>query len=166
MTKNNDIYFGFVNTPYQWSTVTRPMTAAREEAKRPRRRGFRKTKTADQISDYLEDKYNITDIFWQLHEDDILGLIESIAAERLQKVMDGTLKIKDTSMARMAKPAFPKIEQMFRQFIDMREMDGIIPGVPTQASIIGKSRWFGKNPGRPSFKDTGIYRASFRCWAE
>jgi hypothetical protein len=163
----DNINFGFVNTPYFSDTVRRPMSAAREEERRNRKRGFRKTKTAEKVSDYLENRYQITDVFWQLHEDDINLLIEEIVSERLQKVLDGELRISDTSFARMAKPAFPKIEKMFRNFLDMREMDGIVPGVPTRASVLGLSPWFlHKRPGRPSFVDTGIYRASFRCWAE
>jgi hypothetical protein len=56
------------------------------------------------------------------------------------------------------------IENMFRNFLDLREMDGM-PGVPTAAAEHGVSHRFkhpyAKRASRPSFIDTGLYQASF-----
>jgi hypothetical protein len=57
---------------------------------------------------------------------------------------------------------------MFRQFLDREEMNGLVAGVPTKAALGGARHGRGKitrRGQRPSFIDTGIFRASFRCWA-
>ncbi len=67
--------------------------------------------------------------------------------------------------------ATEELGDAFRIFIDQKELDGVIPGVPTQAALRGVNhrlmRPYAKsNPVRPSFKDTGLYEASFRAWVE
>ena len=61
------------------------------------------------------------------------------------------------------------IEERFRRFIDDRELDGRVSGVPTQAALKGvnhrlKHPYAKSNPSRPSFLDTGLYQANARVW--
>lgn len=165
------IYLGFEETPYT-SVLERghivTLRKKRRELRESRKRGFKTGKTAGTVADYLEKQYHIVDVFWAMHGDEVVDLINDIAAERLEKVLAGELNIKDTSLARMSKPAMPKIQAMFRNFLDKREMDGQ-EGVPTTAAINGISHWYRQERGRgqrPSFVDSGIYRAAFRAWIE
>lgn len=62
------------------------------------------------------------------------------------------------------------IEDRFKQAISMREFDGRIPGVPTQASLRGVNhrmkRPYVKRGPRPSFRDTGTFSSSIRSWVD
>lgn len=57
---------------------------------------------------------------------------------------------------------------LFRRFIQMKMMDGLVPGVPTLASLHDSRRKFaGESPGtRPSFVETGLYISSVVVWEE
>jgi hypothetical protein len=62
-----------------------------------------------------------------------------------------------------------RVIQRFQNFIREREMDGVIPGVPTMASWRGVNHnlshpYARRNPIRPSFIDTGLYLGSFKAW--
>ena len=69
-----------------------------------------------------------------------------------------------------------KIEHLFKTFITMGEMDGLVPGVPTQAAkdrASGKKRSSrmkkkrrGGNAKPISFFDTGLYESSMKAWIE
>jgi hypothetical protein len=161
------VELGFINTPYTDITIHRPMTAAREESRRPRRRHFRKTMTAEDIGAILEDKYHILDVFWKLHQKDVLAVLRETILSRIKRMLTGRSTISDRTFTGVAKPAFKDIEKAFRNFLDKKEMDALgIPGVPTKASLIGTTggKFKTLRPGRPSFVATGIYRASFRVW--
>jgi hypothetical protein len=166
-----NITLGFLNLPYMRENIQSPITAARIERRRIREGGKRKyysrTRTTEQVSGYLENKYHILDMFWKKHEDDIEQLVSDIYEERLQQVMEGKLRIPEDNFARLARPAVPKIERMFRSFLDNREMDGMVSGVPVKAAIKGKkSALIHRKPGRQSFINTGLYRAAFRATVE
>jgi hypothetical protein len=62
------------------------------------------------------------------------------------------------------------IQAKFRDFINSGEAGRVgIPGTPTGAAQRGvnhrrKHPYRKSNPPRPSFRDTGMYVASFRSW--
>jgi hypothetical protein len=156
---------GFINTPYTAQSTARPMTAARAESRRPRRRSFSKTITAEDVAAILESKYKIIDNFTEMYaaqiQYTILSQFERVAGD----VISGARR--SGNLGNMLKPATKQIEAMFRQFLDKEEMNGRAPGVPTIAALSGVRHGRGsktKKGPRPSFIDTGIYRASFRAW--
>jgi hypothetical protein len=156
---------GFINTPYTTQSVARPMTAARAESRRPRRRSFSKTITAEDVAAILESKYKIIDTFTEMYaaqiQYTILSQFEKVAGD----VLSGGRRRGD--LGSILKPATKQIEVMFRQFLDKEEMNGRAPGVPTKAALAGVRHGRGsktRTGSRPSFIDTGIYRASFRAW--
>ena len=60
-------------------------------------------------------------------------------------------------------------EALFRTFLEQKDMDGLVGGVPTAASLAGVSHRFKRRkgtPGRPSFVDTGQFSAAFKMWAD
>jgi len=64
---------------------------------------------------------------------------------------------------RATRRAVMNIESMFRNFLDKREIEGMgVPGVPTQAALLGLGRNKSKRgQRRPSFVDTQLYKRSF-----
>jgi hypothetical protein len=164
----NDIklHMGFINTPYTKETMARPMTSAKAESKRKRRRGFSRTMTADKVGNILENKYNIVDTFSAVYEQEIAQVMKQgfaeVAADMLAKGKGYTR----SNMKSLMKPYTDQVEAMFRGFLSREEMNGMVDGVPTKAALGGIRRGRRRVQMRPSFINTGIYRASFRCWAD
>jgi hypothetical protein len=168
MADSISLKMGFINTPYTAESVARPVTAARAESRRPRRRSFSKTMTAEDVAAILEAKYQVVDEFTKLHAADIqlaiLSQFEKVAGD----YMAGARR--PSNMGNALKPATKEIEAMFKKFLDTEEMNGRVPGVPTKAALAGVRHGRGSKTmqgvSRPSFIDTGIYRASFRAWVD
>ena len=171
MAQHNDItlHMGFINTPYTRETILRPITSARKESSRSRRRGFSRTMTAEMVANILEGKYGIVETFSTIHEDEIKNIMHEgfkEVAERVMAEREGhtTAKIKN-----LMKPSTKQVEELFKSFLDHEEMNGMAEGVPTRAAMRGIRHGRGrktKRGARPSFIDTGIYRASFRAWVK
>ena len=120
--------------------------------------------TTGQIASILEEKYGIMQHFVDAHGDEIIADLENGLGGALETLLMGGTPNDDLYAAAAA-----KIEERFRRFIDAKEMDRMgVPGVPTQASLIGiRSRFKNRrDPGRPSFQDSALYENSFRFWSE
>ena len=155
------IVLGFLNVPYSYDTVWTPMKSAKAEAERSRARSFKKTNSVQKVADHLEKKYHVLRMFTYLHGHEIAEDLRPLYARRMEVAM---ARGKWTEV-HIPKTVAEKVERRFRKFLDQREMDGMMPGIPTEASKKGTSNWRSSkknNPGRPSFIDTGLYRASFR----
>lgn len=104
--------------------------------------------------------------FYQEHQTQITKLLEKSLAGTLETIIMG-----GSANADPFATACTEIDNEFRQFLDRREMDGHIQGVPTQASLDGVNHRFKRpyvkaNPDRPSFIDTGLYQSSFKSWVD
>jgi hypothetical protein len=67
--------------------------------------------------------------------------------------------------------ACDEIQGAFQFFIEQQELDNVVKGVPTLASLKGinhrlKHPYAKSNPSRPSFVDTGTYVKSFKSWVD
>lgn len=145
------IHMGFINTPYTKQAMSAPMTTAREHEKKSRRH-YTKTRTAENIANILEDKYGVLDLFTSMYEEEIAGAITEKVADFAIQSLSSKGKLASDRMAQYVKPSSSKIEKMFRGFLDKGET-----GIVTAASM---------HRSKPSFIDTGVYRASFRVWAD
>ena len=118
-----------------------------------------KSTTTGEVAKILEANYGVIQTFVDLHEDEIgdelidrlVGIFESSAmgAKLDYRVVD-----------------FPKVEKMFRDYLDAGEWENQIGNSATAAAAAGRSKRK-KNAGqtpRVSFVDTGLYRKSFRAW--
>jgi hypothetical protein len=167
MREDITLHMGFVNTPYTRETKLRPIASAKVEEKRKVQRNFSKTMTAPKVANILERKYDIVETFSKIYEDEINSLLHERYSEIASKfISEG--KSTTATLKNLMKPSTKKIESMFRQFIDGEEMNGMVPGVPTEIALGGKIRKKGgrRFKSRPSFEKSGIYRASFRAWVE
>lgn len=120
--------------------------------------------TVGDVAGFLETKYHVMEIFYEIHQDEIAKALENSYRGALDNLLMGGPRDADPSLGASA-----KIETRFRQFLFMREMDSLgYPGVPTQASLDGVSHRFKskRGPVRPSFIDTGLYEQSFIVWMD
>jgi hypothetical protein len=121
--------------------------------------------TTGDVAGYLEDKYHIMRIFFELNEDFITGEIDNAVAGAIQTMAMGgpnTIELGG---------AMNKIEERFRDFLDSGEMHKILPeSQHSQAALKGiNHRKISPNTQkdqRQAFVDTGLYRAAFRSWIE
>lgn len=127
--------------------------------------GFNGTTTGD-VAGFLEAKYHVMQAFADLYEPEIATALEDSLAGAMESIQQGAPPSIDPFGSAMS-----TIEQDFRDAIDRKIFDGLIPGVPTKAAIGGvdhrlKHPYRKSNPSRPSFRDTGLYQTNFRAWIE
>jgi hypothetical protein len=160
------IHMGFLNTPYTLKNMAAPVAAVKAHEAKMRRRYSGPRRTAEDVGDILESKYGILGTFTDIYDEEI----SDIVTETFENfVVDALSEVRKPTSARMVKfmaSKTNKIEKLFRGFLDQEEMNGMVPGVPTKVSR-GKKRKRGiSTRQRPSFERSGIYRVSFRCWAD
>ena len=119
------------------------------------------TKIAD-VAGYLERKYHIMEVFFELH----IEQIEELLCDALQGQIE-TIAMGGSRANNPFGTAESKIEALFKLWLSGGGMDGLgVPGVPTQAALDGVNHRLKLKKGspRPSFIDTGLYQASFKSW--
>jgi hypothetical protein len=119
------------------------------------------------VAQILEAKYRIMELFFEAHKGDIEdALLESLGGD-IESVLMGKVPGSNSFAA-----AESRIAELFRNFITLREIEGMgQPGIPTEAAIKGinhrlKHPYAKANPRRSSFDDTGLYLDCFRAWLE
>ena len=142
------------------------------EAPKPgQKKATASTVTTADVAQFLEDKYEVMGTFAKIHGQDI--------GDALAQSMVGALENLELG-APLSQNVFgeaeSKIEHMFKTFITMGEMDGLVPGVPTQAakdrasgkrrSSRMKNKRRGGNAKPVSFVDRALYVNSFKSWIE
>lgn len=125
-------------------------------------------KNTREVAEELEAKYKIVETFVDMEEDFIIDILENSLADDVEKIIANLGKIPRTGISTRETD---RIENKFRYYIQSEKFNGVIPGVPTLASLRGVSHllpqpYSRKNPSRPSFQDTGLYKSSFRVWVE
>ena len=142
-------------------------------AARPRRRGgtaiqspkrtSRSVSTA-QVARWLEDRYHIMEIFYEEQNGGVIPLLKQSVRDALEDILMGA-----PVGANPFLPATSEIQARFKAFISDRTMEFMgIPGVPTAAALAGVNSRLKRRrgPRRPSFRDTGLYQASFIAWVD
>jgi hypothetical protein len=131
-----------------------------------KRIGAGKTTTTKEVADILERKYHIVRFFLENHAEEVAEPILDIVNARLAQAMRG-----GQALPKLGKIGVKAANEAFVQMIKSREMDGKVPGVPTEASRGYTRKRLGKHKGfrvrrRPSFYDTGLYANAFRLKVE
>lgn len=123
-------------------------------------------KTTGDVAEILEAKYGIMGKFWTTHGQDYIDDLVMGSVQALEASLNG----QPVSVDRRS--VLSRMQYDFRRFISSREVERVgIRGVPTQAALHGvshrrKHAYSRGNPRRPSFRDTGLYEASFRAWMD
>lgn len=123
-------------------------------------------KTTGEVAEILEAKYHIMETFFELHETEIVGMLERSLEGALQNIAagaPGTIGVNAEGES--------AIEATFKNWLSQRGMDQTAtPGVPTLAALHGVSHRFAhpyaRRASRPSFIDTGLYQANFKAWVD
>lgn len=126
----------------------------------------KKVETTGDVAEVLEAKYGVMAAFYENHQGDILAAFHDSLAGALENLHSGAPVGNDPLGT-----AASDVEQMFKRFLSNRDMDGLVEGVPTAASLAGvnhrlKHPYAKSNPSRSSFIDTGLYEASFKAWID
>jgi hypothetical protein len=133
--------------------------------------------TTGDVAEILEKEYGVMQHFASLHEPEIAEVLEVSAHEAIESILLGAPVIPNPFDSAMS-----DLQRMFNTYLDDEEIAQTgQSGVPTQAALDGvrsalKKRKEIKSPKkyrsatrgtrRPSFIDTGTYRASFKAWVE
>lgn len=148
------IHFGVADMPYAFSVDLGKSKS-----------GKSRISMTGAVAEILEDKYKVMETFWTLHQDDVIAAMKDAIEGALESALMGAPVSRDAFAA-----ASSKVQAIFQKFLDLKEMDGRVTGVPTAAALAGVSHRFkhpyAKHPSRPSFIDTGLFSSSFRCWVE
>lgn len=158
------LHVGFAAVPY--TGMKSPLRISRLGRVR-RSSQYGAGKTTLMVAKELEARYKIVETFMEIEGHRITELLEDAFHEDLDNIM--TMKRVTVRSKGLSTEETDKIEKMFRDNILRRRYDGIIPGVPTTASLRGVSHrlphpYSRKNSTRPSFMDTGLYMRSFKAW--
>ena len=122
------------------------------------------TQTTGDVATWLEDKYHVMEIFFELHRQEIADLMAKSVSGGLENLLLGSAIGGD-----VFGDATNEMQEMFKRFLSEKQMDSLgYPGVPTKAALLGKSHRFKKKYSgpRPSFIDTGLYEASMKAWID
>ena len=123
-------------------------------------------KSVFDVAEILEAKYGVMQFFWDTHGQEITDELGDAIVGSFESALQGAPPSPQPYAA-----ASSEIEKMFNLFLDRKEMDNKVPGVPTAASLGGVSVRFKqkrkKSRGaRPSFENSGLYAASMRSWVD
>lgn len=104
------------------------------------------------------------EVFYRVHGRDVASAIEDSLGGAMESLLMGQ-QVDPWGSGMQA------IQAAFKKFISTREAERVgIPGTPTHAALMGYSQRrkhpFARGPRRPSFRDTGLYMASFRAWVD
>jgi hypothetical protein len=164
------LHLGVIDVPYAADAYAKPRSpkvtlgaAKRGKVSAPAAPGGRKT--TGEVAEILEDKYHIQELFFEEKKADIAGVMEQSLAGALENLLMGA-----SEQPNFMADATSEIDTMFRQFVSGEGLNGVDPGVPTRAALMGVSHRF-KHPyahrgPRPSFVDTGLYLTNFKSWVD
>jgi hypothetical protein len=124
--------------------------------------------TTGDVATILEEKYHVMGTFVDMFGKDVIAeAFEASARSAIEDMFSGA----SPETLNLTFEAEQGVETAFREFIDLEMFDGKIPGVPTAAARRGVNHRFAHpyakgNQPRPSFRDTGLYQASFKVWRD
>lgn len=119
-----------------------------------------KSATTGQVAQILEDKYGVMTVFNEIHGQEIADDVASQLMGMLENIQAGAPMPTGDLF-------FPKIDKAFRDYLNSGEWEQT-SGMPTKAALSGvrSGKMKKDSKARPSFIDTGLYRASFRSWID
>lgn len=158
------LHLGVIDQPYTSYDAGR-------KAANPKRRGKKappaakksRVVTTAQVAQWLEDRYQVMEVFYE-SDGGVLPLLKESMDDAMENVLMGAPVDANPFLG-----ATSEIQKRFKMFISNRTMETMgYPGVPTQAALMGVNSRLKMRRGarRPSFRDTGLYQASFMAWVD
>ena len=122
--------------------------------------------TAD-VAKKLERRYDIMKTFYGANEAEIKQGYATAMGNMLLAAMVHNRPLRINQALNQATKGIPA---KFHKFLDERQMDGLIDGVPTKRSLDGITHRRKKRKivsgTRPSFEDSLLYRNSMKAWID
>lgn len=116
--------------------------------------------TTGEVAEFLEKKYHVMEVFYELHGKEIAEKLGQAVAERMESILQGN------PMGSLDSLQVDVIDRMFRQYLDADEWQKVsgqkIAAASKGVSQRKKSRR--RKGSRPAFIDTGLYQQSARAW--
>lgn len=123
--------------------------------------------TTGDVAEKLEKRYKIMQTFYKAHETEINQGYANAMGNMLLAAMVHNRPLRINQALNQATTVITK---KFHKFLDNREMDGLVDGVPTQRSLDGITHRRKKRKivsgTRPSFEDSLLYRNSMKAWID
>lgn len=158
------LHLGVIDQPYtSWDGGKKAADPKRRGKAGPPPKKVRPPVTTAMVARWLEDRYHVMEIFYEVD-----GGVQAALRESIEDAMESTLMGAPVG-ANPFLGATSEIQKRFKQFISKRTMETLgYPGVPTRAALMGVNSRLKKRRGkrRPSFRDTGLYQASFMAWVD
>lgn len=158
------LHFGVIEQPYtSYDAGRKAADPKRRRAKAPVVKHAARTVSTGQVAEWLEDRYHVMEVFYE-SDAGAMPLLKQSLQDALEDVLMGAPVGANPFLG-----ATSEIQARFKQFISGRAMEMLgIPGVPTEAALMGVNHRLKRRrgPRRPSFRDTGLYEASFQAWVD
>lgn len=159
------LHLGVIEQPYTSYDGGRRAANPKRRGKKaaPKTKRSARTVTTGDVAQWLEDRYHVMEVFYE-SDGGVLPLLKQSLRDALEDILMGAPVGANPFLG-----ATSEIQARFKKFISDREMEFMgIPGVPTAAALAGvNSRMKRRHgPRRPSFRDTGLYQASFIAWVD
>lgn len=115
--------------------------------------------TTGEVAEFLENKYHVMRVFYELHEKEIGEQIGVAVVERMESVLQGNpmqspdVKIDD-------------LKKMFRRYLDAGEWERATGQTIAAAhqGVSHRKKSKRREEKRVAFIDTGLYQSSFEAW--
>ena len=131
------LHFGVIDIPYIQGEKRLPTQKQLKKWRRTSKGTSQGTWTGD-VAEFLEAKYHVMEVFYEVHQDEIALDLEDGLAGTLESLVMGAPPSADPFGA-----AASAIKARFSKFLESKEMDTLgYPGVPTKASLEGVSHRF------------------------
>lgn len=156
------LHLGVLVQPYRnWELASLKTKAGKTRQKRVQ--GAIRPVTTGDVAGFLEARYGLIQTFYRVRG--------PVIGKAMEKSLGGALE--SLMMGHAVDPwgdATQAIQADFKNWISSRAAEQAgMSGVPTQAALRGVNHrlrhpYRQSNPRRPSFRDTGLFMASFRSW--
>jgi len=159
------LHLGVIDMPYTSYDGGKKAANPKRRGKKPLKpaKGKSRTVTTAQVAGWLEDRYHVMEVFYE-SDGGVMDLLRESVEDAMENLLMGAPVGGNPFLE-----ATSEIQSRFKKFISDQTMERMgIPGVPTQAALLGRSSRLkkGRGPRRPSFRDTGLYQSSFMAWVE
>jgi hypothetical protein len=162
------ICFGVNDIPYHYLLHPQEKRVIRWRLGKKPWQALPGTMSTGDIAEVLEKRYHIFETFVKLNGDLIKEAVGEALRGRLENALMGA---PDPDPGKLIPDMWlSRIEERFKEFLDRRELDGQVAGVPTQAAQKGVNMRLAHpyrkgNSPRPSFISSGQYQANARVWS-
>lgn len=116
--------------------------------------------TTGEVAEFLEKKYHVMQVFYELHGQEIADKLGQSVAEQMESLLQGN------RTGGLENLSVDGIDNMFRRYLDADEWQKISGQTiaAAKAGVSHRKKGKKRKGSRPAFIDTGLYQQSSRAW--